>query len=371
MNTITENSTIGEIDLGISRSDLILITGSNGFIGTRVVKTLLDYGFINLRLFVRKKSDVTNLERVIGLYKKAYVDIFTGDLLTQEDCIKLTEEVRIIYHLAAAMRDTSFESSFLNNVITIENLLKAVSQHSCLRRFVHVSSFAVYSNVRLNRNSLLDESCDIESDPVGRGDAYCNSKIKQEELVTSYCKKHMISYTIIRPGVVYGPGQDGMHRMIGRMKGIGRVNLFFHLGGKNILPLSYVDNCSDAIVLAGLKVKADGEVFNIVDDDLLTSRDFLKLYQKNVQNIFSINIPFGIFYMLCYLVELLSKLTNRGQLKATFNRKKCSHYYKGNQYTNLKLKKLLQWEPKVGLERALNLYFEYQKTKGDWELHSR
>ena len=41
-----------EDNLIISLKDLILITGSNGFIGSKVVETLLNYGFRNLRCFV-------------------------------------------------------------------------------------------------------------------------------------------------------------------------------------------------------------------------------------------------------------------------------------------------------------------------------
>ena len=37
----------------------VLVTGANGFIGTRVVKTLLDYGFRRVRCFVRPSSNIS------------------------------------------------------------------------------------------------------------------------------------------------------------------------------------------------------------------------------------------------------------------------------------------------------------------------
>jgi nucleoside-diphosphate-sugar epimerase len=43
------------------------------------------------------------------------------------------------------------------------------------------------------------------------------------------------------------------------------------VGGSNVLPLTFVDNCAEAIVLGGLVPGVDGEVFNVVDDELLTS----------------------------------------------------------------------------------------------------
>ena len=52
-------------DLIVNNNDLLLVTGSNGFIGAKVVETLLSYGFTNIRCFVRPSSNLTNLERIM------------------------------------------------------------------------------------------------------------------------------------------------------------------------------------------------------------------------------------------------------------------------------------------------------------------
>ena len=348
-----------EKELIISYSEPVLITGSNGFIGPRVVKTLLDYGFTNLRCFVRPSSDLTALKGVVSLYGTARVEIIAGDLLSQEDCDKLTEGIRVVYHLAAAMRDTSYESSYLNNVVTTGNVLNGAAKHMTLRRFVNISSIRVYSNYKLRRGALLDETCDIESDLVNRGDAYCNAKVKQDELVSEFCSRHNLPYVILRPGIVYGPGNREIHRMIGRRIKKGGIELFLHLGGSNRLPLSYVDNCADAIVLAGIKKGVDGETFNVVDDDLPTSRSFLTRYKQNVQQFRSIYIPYRILYAGCYLSEKYSKLS-RNRMTPAMNRKKCSAAWKGNRYSNAKLKQSLEWKPKISFNEALKKYFGQQ-----------
>ena len=224
---------IHEEDMIINYSDPIVITGANGFIGPQVIKALLEYGFMNLRCFVRPSGNLIALKKVINSCndRKATIEIIVGDLLSQEDCDKLTEGAHVVYHLAADMRNTSFESSYVNNVITTQNLLNGVSQHSCLQRFVNVSSMRVYSNLKLKRGELLNETCEIETDLVNGDDAYCNAKVKQEDLVAEYCKKHKLSFVTLRPGVVYGPGHEGLHRMIGRWFKIGVVGVFIHLGG--------------------------------------------------------------------------------------------------------------------------------------------
>ncbi len=144
--------------------------------------------------------------------------------------------------------------------------------------------------------------------------------------------------------------------------GIDTFGIFFHLGGSNRIPLTYVDNCADAIALAGLVKGIDGEAFIIVDDDLPTSRQFLKMYKKNVGKFKSIYIPYSSFYFLCYLWEKYSTWSE-GQLPPAFNRMRCAAGWKNVKYTNTKLKKLLGWKPKVSFQEASQRYFEYQKNE--------
>ena len=66
-----------------------------------------------------------------------------------------------------------------------------------------------------------------------------------------------------------------------------------------VLPLTFVDNCAEAIVLGGLVPGVDGEVFNVVDDELLTSTQFLKAYKRQVKPFFSVRVPYVVAYGLC------------------------------------------------------------------------
>lgn len=337
----------------INFDDLILVTGANGFIGSRVVKTLLEYGFANLRCFVRPSSNLTAFNKTMSSFEKSEIDIVKGNLLSRDDCIKAARGVSVIYHLAAGI-EKSFPGSYMNSVVTTRNLLDATLQSNSLKRFLNVSSFAVYSNRKIKRGGLLDESCEVEGQLLERYEPYTFAKVKQDELVLEYNKKYNIPYVFVRPGAVYGPGKN---QITGRV-GIDTFGIFLHLGGSNRIPLTYVENCAEAVVLAGLKKGIDGEVFNIVDDKIPTSREFLKMYKKNVGHFKSIYIPYRIFYFLCYLWEKYSKWS-KGQLPPAFNRRRCATYWKGNRYSNNKLKNLLGWKPKVSFDEASKRYFEY------------
>ncbi len=336
-------------------SDLILVTGSNGFIGSKVVGTLLGRRFKNLRCFVRPSSNVVALKETISRFDEAKVQILEGNLLSRDDCGRATEGVSIIYHLAAGRGEKSYPNAYMNSVVTTRNLLDATLESSSLKRFLCVSSFTVYSNLKIKRGALLDETCDMEDQPHLRGEAYCYAKVRQDELVQEYGRKYSIPYVIVRPGVVYGPGNRGL---TGRV-GISTFGVFLHLGGSNRIPLTYVDNCAEAIVLAGLKRGVDGEIFNIVDEDLPTSREFLKMYKKHARYFRSIYMPGMLSYILCNLWEKYSKWSNQ-QLPPVFNRRKWSANWKGNRYSNEKIKKLLGWQQSVPFTEASNRYFEYE-----------
>jgi nucleoside-diphosphate-sugar epimerase len=238
-------------------------------------------------------------------------------------------------------------------VVTTRNLLDASVSRGSLKRFVNISSFSVYSNQDKSRGRVLDETCPIEKAPAARGEAYCFAKVEQDEIVQEYGRKFGIPYVIVRPGQVYGPGNEGI---TGRV-GIGTFGIFLHLGGSNTIPMTYVDNCADAIVLAGLRKGIDGQTFNVVDDDLPSSRKFLRLYKKHVESFHSLYVPHALSYMLCYLWEKYSAWSDE-QLPPAFNRKRWHAYWKKTEYSNDKLKNHLGWAPKVRTEDGLKLFFE-------------
>ena len=193
--------------------DPILVTGASGFIGSRVVETLLDLGFRNLRCFVRPSPDVARVGTLRGRRRDgARIEVVEGNLLYPEDCISAAKDVAVIFHLAAGRGEKSFPDAFMNSVVTTRNLLEACLEHQCLRRFVTVSSFTVYSNRQKPRGRLLDESCPVEAHPELRGDPYCFAKTRQDELVAEYGKKFGIPYVIVRPAYVYGPGNEEIGR---------------------------------------------------------------------------------------------------------------------------------------------------------------
>jgi len=334
----------------LGADDRILVTGAAGFIGARVVKALLARGFRNIACFTRPSSETAELEALReGLPPGARMDMLRGNLLARTDCEAACEGAALILHLAAGTGEKSFPDAFMNSVVTTRNLLEASQRRAQLRRFVLVSSFAVYTNQQ--KAGRLDESCPIEEHPETR-DAYCFAKVKQEQIVAEYGQRFGIPYTIVRPGSVYGEGAAGI---TGRV-GLGTFGIFLHLGGANRIPFTYVDNCADAIVLAGIVAGAEGEAFNVVDDDLPTSRQFLRGYRKSVRRFGSVYVPHAVSRVLCDLWEAYSRWSH-GQLPPVFGRKRWYSEWRKTSYSNQKLKARLGWRPQVPTREGLERYF--------------
>ena len=335
----------------IDRDDKILVTGAAGFIGRRVVQSLLTLGFRNIRCLHRSQAG-TGRERC-GEVSDARIETNSGNLLASEDCKRVTEGVSVVLHLAAGRGEKSFADAFLNSVVSTRNLLHACAHNGTLKRFVNVSSFSVYTNKHNQTPGLIDEYSEVEIRAALRGDAYSFAKLKQDELVGNYCKDLGISYVIVRPGHVYGPGNEAITARVG----ISPFGFFMHLGGTNPIPLTYVDNCADAIALAGVIKGIDGELFNIVDDDLPTSRQFLRLYKKNVNRFPSIYVPHPLSYLFCYLWEKYSSWS-QGQLPPAFNTRRWYSFWKKAHYSNSKIKQQLGWSPRITTREGLERYFE-------------
>jgi nucleoside-diphosphate-sugar epimerase len=343
----------------VEPSDWLLVTGSNGFIGAKVVENLLEYGFANLRCFVRPSSRLDRLREVLGRFSAGKnVDVFTGDLLSSDDCQRAADGVSVIYHLAAGI-EKSFAGAFMNSALTTRNLIEAFLEFGRPKRFVNVSSFAVYSNLTLKRGALLDESCPLEDAPQERYDAYGFGKLKQEELVREYGDKRGLPYVILRPAAVFGPGKRDLSGRVGA----DTFGFFVHVGGSNLLPLTFVDNCAEAIVLAGLRHGIDREIFNVVDDELVTSSEFLRAYKNRVKSFSSVRVPYFLACGLCLLWEKYSKWS-KGQLPPAFNRRRCAAEWKSQRYSNQKLKERIGWKPRVPMKQAMEAFLTQFATNG-------
>ncbi len=335
----------------------ILITGATGFLGGSLLERLLVHGERDIRCFVRAGSKLARINELVKKYPGATIELFNGTLGSPAGAAKALEGIDVVYHLAAALSGTAADM-FLNTVVTSKNLLEAVVASGRPIKVVLVSSFGVYGVAELPRNHVLTEATPLEEHPERR-DIYSQAKRRQERLFWDYQEKHHFPLVVLRPGVIYGPFGGSYSSRVG----LDLMGVFLHLGRNNLLPLSYVENCAEAIVVAGQSEQANGQAYNVHDDDLPTCKQYLDLYKKNVKKIFSISVPYVALQAISSAVQRYN-VFSKGQLPAIFTPYKTATSWKGNRFDNSKLKSL-GWKQIVptrdGLQRTITWLRENPK----------
>jgi nucleoside-diphosphate-sugar epimerase len=334
----------------------VLVTGATGFLGGSVVDRLLARGERDVRCLVRSAGKAARLEAVVKKHG-VKVEMMSGTIASVEGAAAAIDGCDVIYHLAASLSGAPADM-FLNTVVTTRNLLDAMvaKTNGKKPKLVHVSSFGVYGVAEQPRGATVDEHMPLEAHPERR-DTYSHAKLRQEQLVWEYSRKHDLPVVVLRPGVIYGPAGGAFSARVG----LSLFGIFLHLGGGNLLPLTYVDNCADAIVLAGQNPKAVGEVYNVVDDELITSAEYLALYKKNVKPLASLRLPYPALAALSSAVKRYHDWS-KGQLPAIFTPYKAKTTWGGNRFDNTKLKGL-GWRPIVSTSEGLARTFDDLKAR--------
>jgi nucleoside-diphosphate-sugar epimerase len=333
----------------------VLVTGAGGFLGTHVVERLLAYGYIDIRCLLRDGSKAARLTALAQSYPNAQLEMHYGNLRSKSTCARAVSGVSLVIHLAAGLKGAAADL-FFDSVVASRTLLEALESREDIpltaTRLVLVSSFGVYGVGALRRGALVDENTPLESHPELR-DTYSFSKLRQEQLFWEYQRKDGFQLVVLRPGVIYGPGGGAFSNRVGLQVG----PVYFHLGGNNPLPLSYVANCAEAIACAAGHPDAAGQVYNVHDDDIPTASFYLCQYKKQVKPIRSVRFPYFATRMLAGAMERYNR-RSQGQLPAILTRYKVAAAWGGNTFSNAKLRGL-GWRQLVPTVDAMAQTFEY------------
>jgi nucleoside-diphosphate-sugar epimerase len=308
----------------------VLVTGAGGFLGTAVLERLLAHGYTDIRCNLRRQAAIPKLDALRKRYPRATVEYCIGNLKYRDDASRTIDRVQLIFHLAAGLKGDPADL-FLDTVVASRNLLDAAAGLKPLR-IVLASSMGVYGVAGLGRGAQVTEQSAVEPHPEWR-DPYSCAKFHQEELFREYQQRTGFELVILRPGVIYGPGGSHFSDRVG----LTIARRLFHVGGRNPLPLTYIDNCAEAVVVAGTHAQAAGQIYNVCDDDLPTCREYLDAYKHQVTNIRSISVP---YFSMRILSRILVKYHtySKGQLPAILTPYRVASLWGGNRFDNSKLR---------------------------------
>lgn len=322
----------------------VFVTGGTGFLGRHLVSRLIREGD-QVRCLVRKGADLATLISMLPSERLNQLEFVEGNLGNASTYADAMHGCTVLFHLAAEMRGAT-AILFLANVVGTRALMAAAIKAK-IDRFVLTSSLAVYDAGRIQPGQTLDENCPIDPNPQLR-DPYTYSKIAQEEVCWDAFRKDAIPLTVVRPGVIFGPGRDCLSGRVGLRLG----RWFLCMGGGQKLPYTHVENCALAIRLAGLSPTMVGRAVNIIDDDLMTAKELLRQYRRSVGGVRSLRIPSRLIPALSWMCEWYHQ-KSRGQLPAILTRYKSRAMWTAVEYSNQRAKSLLGWSPKQPFEDGI------------------
>lgn len=328
--------------------DPVLVTGGTGFLGQRVVLRLAETGHA-VRALVRPGTRAEVFDSIRAAAPGCQIEVVAANLADAAGLAPAVRGVACVLHLAAA-KAGSAPTQVASTVVGSDNLFRAAVEAN-VPRFVLVSSLGVLGAAGVPRGALVDEETPLESHPERR-DPYTLAKLRQEQLAWKFQRESGLPLVVVRPGVIFGPGQN----LLSARVGLSVFGVFLHLGRGMTMPLTYVDNCADAIVKAGEAPGIEGRAFCIVDDDLPTSRRLLSLYRRRVKAIPFVPVPFAVLQGIARLNVWYSDRT-QGHLPAVFTPYKVDAMWKGHRFTNARLKRELGWQPRFPMAEALDRSF--------------
>lgn len=282
----------------------IFISGSNGFIGKKLVKRLSQKHFIyaGVRSLPNHSSQAPNI---------SYIQI--PSLEKMEDDFKLAKDIDIVIHLASRNHRAN-ESQLKNkdkyistNVRGSENLFKLAIKAK-IPHFIHLSSLHA---ITTTSKELITETSECNPDSI-----YGRSKLDAEKTLRKIAQNNSTKLYILRPPLVYGPNSVANFQKL-----INFVKKEYPLPIKSIhnkRSFVFIDNLINAIETIIENLNNDTpliKTYHICDDKNLSTKELVELIANHL------NKKAKLFSCPEILIKYLALLAGK---KEDFNKIKSS-----------------------------------------------
>jgi UDP-glucose 4-epimerase len=313
-----------------TKQSTALVTGGLGYIGSYVVRDLVERGW-QVRVF----DNYYRCDRKVAaeLAKIPEVDVVEGDVRYANAVESVMRGADAVVHLAAVCLNKSISDpteSIDVNLLGTQNVYDAAARAS-VQRIVYASSASVYGNPTTLPMRETDKPAPITP--------YCTAKLAGEHLLSFYAQRSKLSWLALRFFNVYGPGQptDAYYTSVVltflRRLAKGEPPV---IDGKGEQSMDFV-HVSDVARAVGLAIDsaASGEVLNVGTGTQTTVAQLADLLIKAIDA----NVK-PVFRPREVLVT---------QREAAIDR----------------IREVLGWEPTVGLSEGLNSVVDYLKNSGE------
>lgn len=263
------------------RTNLVLVTGPLGWLGSRLVEALLR-GLPDHAALREPPSDLRI--RCLALPGQEFlplaklsdrIRIVVGDVRNVSDCVRFCDGAQgaVLFHTAGMIHPRRVREFYQVNRDGTRNLLEAAIDAG-VRRAVVVSS-----NSPCGCNPHPDHLFDEES-PYHPYLNYGRSKMEMELAVQERALK--IETVILRAPWFYGPNQPPRQTLFFRMIRDGKAPIVG--SGQNLRSMAYIDNLCQGLLLAATVAGAHGGTYWIADQRPYSMKEVIDTVERLLEN---------------------------------------------------------------------------------------
>lgn len=312
-----------------------LVTGGTGFIGRYLVAALKERGD-DIRCLVRHPDPELEL---------AGVEQVTGDLCEPSDLKGIADGVETVFHLVAAghvgaVSKEAYDHFYRMNVTALVNLLEEVRRADCVRKIIHFSSTAAMGLIV----GVAKE--DSECNPTT---PYQISKHEAEDTVHRYFLEYKLPAIIVRPSMVYGPG-DRNKEFLSMCKLVksGVFPVPEHVDA--LTPLVFVSDVAKGALLAAEKGNP-GETYILTGEAAYPVVDLARSIGRELRVRQSgVFVPRWVMSAAAFLTEKVFGVLGKPPI---ISRQRVTSVYADRAFDITKAKTELGYQPQVTLEEGV------------------
>lgn len=251
----------------------VLVTGADGFIGSHLVERLLSMGY-----HVRALSQYNSFNNWGWLedVNSPKLEIVVGDVRDYQLCLKITEGIDIVYHLAALIAipySYAAPESYIDTNIKGTSNMCLASKQNRVNRIICTSTSEVYGTAQY---VPIDEK-----HPLQPQSPYSASKIGADAIAMSYFNAFEIPLVIARPFNTYGPRQSARAVIPTIITQLANGKKEIQLGDTTpTRDLNFVEDTCKGLIMLGEKEGIEGEVFNIGSNFEISVNDLFYMINK-------------------------------------------------------------------------------------------
>lgn len=320
-------------------SKQVLITGATGFVG-QVLREHISKKNFEIKVVTRQPQ------------KLSCPTINVGQINGLTDWKPALEGVEVVIHLAAYAHVTqrsqiNTDTNYETNVLGTENLVKHCISAN-VKQFIFISSIGAVAS--FSNKPITEES------PCIPDTIYGKSKLEAEKDLIYLTKNTDLTYTIIRPPLVYGRGNPGN---MARLQKLIRRNISLPFAKiANQRSFIYVDNLVDAIITCIHHPKAHNQTFLVSDgQDLSTPELISKIAYHSQQSCHQLAVPIPFLKAAGYFGDLWEAITRR---PIPLNSDTIAKLISSLTIDSSKIRQVLDWHPPYTIDQGLSKVFQQE-----------